>query len=252
MACDAPPQKQKPASLGTPHKRVENINFLFPASGYAYDNQEKLAQECLAAMHSNKALISLASFNDSVTIQFLASRQEMKQHTGTTATGIALPHLKKVFIVAGGDPAEVKPPIKHELMHLVAMVTWGNPHPLSLWMNEGLAALAANTCNGFTPAQIYRYLRENNRLLQIDSLSMNFYRQPEMIAYHQAAFIVQRLLEDYGIEKFRLLWVNGFTAFHKIYGVPFRNVYTQIQNLSAKQKPVVPIIDWPKFEKGCL
>lgn len=176
----------------------------------------------------------------------------MKKHTSTAAAGIALAHLKKVFIVAGGDAAEVRPPVNHELMHLISMLTWGDPHRQSHWMNEGLATLAAGNCNGFTPEQVHRYLSVEKKLLSIDSLKNNFYQQPEMIAYHQAAFIVQQLLQKYGAEKLKLLWMNGLDSFEKIYSTEFTAAYAQIQDSSSKQIPVIPSINWSEFEKGCF
>jgi hypothetical protein len=44
-----------------------------------------------------------------------------------TPSGIALVEPKILYIVANGDPKEVKPPIKHELMHMISITTWGYP-----------------------------------------------------------------------------------------------------------------------------
>jgi hypothetical protein len=107
-----------------------------------------------------------------------------------TPSGIALEESKKIYIVASGDPKQVKPPIRHELMHMIAMLTWGYPGHNTEWMNEGLATLAENNCNGYNVEQIYRYLLNNGMLVQVDALTTNFYKQPEMIAYHQAAYAV--------------------------------------------------------------
>jgi hypothetical protein len=38
-----------------------------------------------------------------------------------------------------------------------------------------------------------------------------------MIAYHQSAYMVQYLLEKYGVEKFKQLWQNGYNDFKNIY-----------------------------------
>ena len=109
-----------------------------------------------------------------------------------------------------------KPPIKHELMHLITMLKWGYPTPTSTWMNEGLGTYAENDCNGINVAQIYRYFLENDKLISIDLLSSDFYKQPEMVGYHQSGYIVEYLLENYSIEQFKKLWTNGFKNFEKI------------------------------------
>lgn len=199
--------------------KIRNVSFTFPSKGYAHDNRNKLIDECFDAIESNSCLIKLINYNEAITVCFLTSRQEMKRYTGMAASGIVLVEPKILHGLVNEDPKEVKPPIKHELMHMISMTTWGYPGQDSNWMNEGLAALAANNCNGYNDEQIYRYLAEKNMLTSVDSLTASFYKQPEMIAYHQAACIVQYLLANYDVEKFKYLWKQGFASFEKIYSM---------------------------------
>src|SRR4051812_43955444 len=91
LACNAPATKEKQWTVDKQFvKRVENVSFTFPSKGYAYDNCNKLVQECLQAIKSNAALIKLREYSDTINIQFLPSRQEMKRYTGMTPSGIAL------------------------------------------------------------------------------------------------------------------------------------------------------------------
>jgi len=233
-------------------KTVGNISFTIPSKGYAYDNRKKLVEECLEAIKSNIALIKLHDYTDTISIQFLASREEMKKQTGMTPSGIAFVQPKIVYIVANGDPKQVKPPIKHELMHMISMTTWGYPAHDSNWMNEGLAALAENNCNGYNDEQIYRYLFDKNMLVAMHNLTTSFYKQPEMIAYHQAAYIVQYLLSKYDVEKFKDLWIQGFAAFEKIYGVAFSQVQMEINRTAKQDYRSAPSINWDTFQGGCL
>jgi hypothetical protein len=253
LACNVPAKKEGP-SVETSQltKTVGNISFTFPSKGYSYVNRDKLIAECLEAIKINVALIKLEQYSETISIQFLTSRQEMKKYTGMTPSGIALVEPKILYIVANGDPKEVKPPIKHELMHMIAMTTWGYPAQDSNWMNEGLATLAENNCNGYNDEQIYRYLSEKDMLISMDALTTAFYKQPEMIAYHQAGYIAQYLLAHYGVEKFKNLWMQGFAAFKKIYSMPFSQVSSDINTAARKNYPSAPTIDWKKFEQGCL
>lgn len=253
FACDYPVNKE---SRETKEKQViqhvENISFTFPAGGFAYENRHQLIRECLDAIKSNSSIIKLPRYSDSITVHFLRSREEMKSYTGMTPSGIALVEQKKLYIVANGDSNEVKPPVKHELMHMMAMTTWGYPAQDSNWMNEGLAAYAENNCNGFNDGQIYRYLLEKNMLITMTTLATNFYKEQEMIAYHQAAYVVQHLLENYGVVKFKELWIQGFPQFEQIYGLNFQQVKINIDKKVKRDYPVVPAIDWSSFKKGCL
>src|SRR5215218_4855473 len=233
-------------------KRVANVSFSFPSKGFAYDNRNKLVRECLEAIKSNSALIQLPQYSDTITVQFLRSRQEMKKYTGMTPSGIALVEPKILYVVANADPGEVKPPIKHELMHMISMTSWGYPGQDSNWMNEGLATYAENNCNGFTDEAIYRYLADKDMLVPMPALTTSFYKQPEMIAYHQAAYIVQYLLSHYGVEKLKALWRQGFASFETIYGVSFDRVQTAITGKARQDYPKVPAIKWDTFQEGCL
>ena len=253
LACNAPVKNGTKKVVNKElTKRVGNVSFIFPSKGYAYDNRNKLVEECLDAIKSNIDLIKLHEYTDTISVQFLTSRQEMKKYTGMTPSGIALVQPKILYVVANGDPKEVRPPIKHELMHMISMTTWGYPGQDSNWMNEGLAALAENNCNGYNDEQIYRYLLDKDMLISTDDLTISFYKQPEMVAYHQAAYMVQYLLNKYGVEKFKDLWMQGFAAFEKIYSIPFSHVKTDINTTATRDYPSAPPINWNTFQIGCM
>jgi hypothetical protein len=250
FACDG---KEKPGTIvKLVVTKTGNVSFTFLSKGYAYDNRVRFMEECHQAIKSNIALLNLAEYRDSIRIQFLSSREEMKRYTGMTPSGIALPDSKIVYIVANGNPKEVKPPIKHELMHLISMTTWGFPAPDSNWMNEGLAAYAENNCNGYNDEQIYRYLISKGMLISMDSLATTFYHQPEMVSYHQAAYIVEYLLSQFGVQKFKNLWAQGFRSFEKIYGIRFEQVQKVMNNTAENNYPIPPNIDWNSFKAGCF
>lgn len=223
------------------------ITYQFP-SGLSAEKQKRLVEKCRQSVQSNLKLIKESSFTDSITIQFLNTREEMKKYTGMGASGIAMPERKTMYSLCDEQAA----PITHELMHMIAMLKWGEPHPSSVWMNEGLAAFSENNCNGFTDQQIYRYLSANKMLVATDSLTRNFYKTPEMIAYHQAGYMVQFLLEKYGVEKFKQLWTRGFASFEQIYGTRFSTVEALYDARAQKDIPVTPAINWETFKKGCL
>ena len=232
-------------------KIVKNINFNFPSNGFAFDNKSNLITECFDAMQSNLQLIKLDDFTDTIQIRFLRSRDDMFLLTGRTATGIAQPHINTLYVVVDSSE-KVKPPIKHELMHLIAMKEWGYPHYNSTWINEGLAAFAENNCNEYNVAQIYRYFMDTDKLVHIDSLTTAFYYQPEMIAYHQSAYVAQHLLNNYSIAQFKRLWSEGFDSFESIYNINYQEMKTELEKSVMEEYPEVPNIDWETFKEGCM
>ena len=208
-------------------------------------------QRCLKNIEYNCSLIDLEDFRINIKIRFLTSREEMKKHTSYSVAGFTNSVDKIIYVVASGDTTEVKPHIRHELMHLITMTTWGRPHTSSTWMNEGLAAFAENNCNGFNVKEIYCYLHEKEMLLPVDSLTKKFYSQPEMIAYHQSAYMVQYLLEKYGVEKFKQLWKNGYNDFKNIYLISPEQCFSELNNEFLNKNFECPNINWKTFKNGC-
>lgn len=232
-------------------KSIANINFNFPDNGFAFENRDDLIDECFEAMQSNAQVIDLDEFTDTIRIRFLKSREDMNVITGMYATGMAYPHNKTLYVVADSSE-KVKPPIKHELMHLIAMLEWGYPHYTSTWINEGLATYAEDNCNGYSVSEIYSYFLDTDKLIHIDSLTTDFYNQPEMVCYHQSAYVVEHLLNNYSINQFKRLWIEGFDSFESIYSVSFQEMKKELDQSILKEHPEVPNIDWETFKEGCL
>jgi hypothetical protein len=230
-------------------KIVGNILFIFPANSPAYEHRDELISSCQNAVKSDLAIIKLPEFADSITIRFVSSRQEMKKYTDIRASGITLLHPKIVYLLT--DKKGEGAPIKHELMHMILTASWGYPHQTSSWMNEGLAAYAENRCNGYNDEQIYRFLSDSKLSVPVESLTSDFYREPEMIAYHQAAFIAQYLLASYGPKKFNELWMQGFANFEAIYGISYARVAANIDSTAKRDYPNAPPIVWKTFSEGC-
>ena len=233
-------------------KKVDNFHFTFPSVGYAYDNRDLYVKECIDALKEDCAIIKLPNYNDPIKIRFLNSRKEMEEEVGMTATGWTNMWTQEIHIVAVN---EFKPPIKHEIMHMISMTTWGYPHDDLIWLNEGLATYAhvpsGYDCNGYKVGQIYRYLLEKEMLISIDSLTNNFYGEDDMISYHQSAHIVEFLLTNYGIEKFKELWKKGFCFFEEIYAISFSQMEIEINKNTIEKYPTAVSIDWNVFKKGC-
>ena len=229
-------------------KSLKNVAFNFPDSGFAYERKSDYVKQCLEAIQSNVQIIGLESFSDTIQIRFLRSREDMFWLTGSKPSGMANPYVNTVYLVADGNKT---PPIKHELMHLITMLEWGYPHVSSTLINEGLAAYAEDNCNGYNVAQIYRYFMETDKLIDIDSLTSDFYAQSEMIGYHQSACVVEYLLNNYNNEQFKQLWTQGFDSFESMYGISFSKAKVDLEKALLKKYPSAPDIDWETFKEGC-
>jgi hypothetical protein len=235
-------------SQGQVIKTLKNVNFTFPEKGFAFDKKEEYIRECFDAIRENLAIIELSEFNEPIYIRFLSSREESGIYTGQKSSGSAWPYMKTLYVVANENQ---KPPIKHEMMHLMSMLEWGYENPTSQWVNEGLGTFAGNNCNGYNVAQIYRYLMEADKLIPIELLASDFYGQSEMIGYHQAAYIVEYLLSKYSVGQLKKLWIAGFGEFEEIYGLPFSSIKGDLEKVLLEKYPKAPEIDWEQFDIGC-
>ena len=229
-------------------KKVDNLYFTFPSEGYAYDNRDLYVKECIDALKEDCAIIKLPNYNNPIKITFLNSRKEMEEEVGSPASGWTNMWTQEIHIVANN---EFTPPIKHEIMHMISMTTWGYPNDDLIWINEGLATYTEKHCNGYNVGQIYRYLLEKEMLISIDSLANNFYGEDDMISYHQSAHIVEFLLTNYGIEKFQDLWKKGFPFFEEIYNISFSEIEIEINKNIIEKYPTAVDIDWNVFKEGC-
>ena len=236
----------------TPYNSVElkkrNFLFSFPADGYAYDNRDSLVQLFLKAVDHDLTVIKEAEFKDTIRVQFVRSRQEMKKFIGFAPSGTIFPQHKTIYYVANENE---QPPIIHELMHMIVVLKWGELPYSSFWLNEGLATYSENNCNGFKVEEIYTYFANKKMLLPLDSLAADFYSQPEMVAYHQSAYVVQFLIDSFGVDKLKQLWKEGFNSFEKIYGTSYKNVENEIDNKLKEKYHKIPNINWDTFKEGC-
>jgi len=248
ISCTAQPNKIADWKTNcTVTKKIRNITFSFPSTGFAFDFRDSIIDACFEAIKHDLSIIHQTEYTDTITAMFLSSREEMRGFTGSPAAGNAFPQMRKVWFVAN---KELSPPLKHELMHMITISSWGQPPQQSNWLKEGIAAYAENSCNGFTVEQIYAFFEKKNMLISIDSLTAHFYMEPEMIAYHQSAYISQYLIDNYGVQKFSLLWQSSIDSFEKIYGSPYKQILLDIKNKLDKKYPEAPDIDWNTFK--CL
>lgn len=237
-------------------KQIDNLYFSFPSEGYGHENREKLLKECVDAFNENCKIIKDPEYTEFTSIMFVDSKAEMLLHSGLFIKGGAANIYRRTIhmvVFDNGDESEKRtnPPIKHEIMHMVAMTAWGIPPNNVTWLNEGLATYAANNCSGYSVSEIYRYFLENKMLVPMDSLTENFYHIEEMIGYHQSACIVEYLIEKYGIEKLEELWKNGFTNFESIYGLSFSDFEIALNKFIIQKHPKVPEFEWSVFREGC-
>jgi hypothetical protein len=224
------------------HLFKSNIEYIFPAD-LESSRIIEFIKECENAVKDNLKIID-ESFNDSISIEFEWSKEQMKAISGfPNSAGLTFSDVKQVYILIKENP-----PIKHELMHIITMLNWGQPHKSSEWMNEGLATYSTGRFFfGLTLKEIYSFLYNHDMLIPIDKLVNKFDKAPPIISYHQSGYLVEYLIVNYGIEKFKKLWLAGFVDFEKIYAISFSEVLKKLESDLTDIKNIIPEVVWKKI-----
>ncbi|MEL6866702.1 MAG: hypothetical protein AAFP19_19915, partial [Bacteroidota bacterium] len=224
-------------------KTIDNLSFNMPIGSFADRNRSRYVRESLAALKANCQMLGLANYTTPIRLHFLESKEMVAKKISAWADA----QQPDIHLVAN---EESEPPLQRELMQIMAIQQWGLPAKSSAWMKEGLASYAANSSDGYTVDQIYRYMLEHNHLLPMNLLTSDFYNQSAIIGRHQSAYIVQYLLEQYGLAQFEQLWKAGFGQFEAIYSQSFEEVEKALHQAIRAELVQSPEIQWERFIKA--
>lgn len=228
-------------------KQVDNILYIFP-SDVSINQRNDAISYSRNALKENMKLIEELSFTDSIRFEFVHNRTEMKFASGYPYKGLAMPHLNEMYSILDLGP---KSAIKHELMHILISKNWGNQYRSMQWFNEGLATYSGTMCGRTNFEEIYVYLLHNDIHIPIENLTEEFYKENEVIAYSQSAFIVKALGEKFGWQKLKEFWQGGFSSFESVFGISFTSFENELhKNLKAKHPTGVDLV-WEEIKEGC-
>lgn len=218
----------------------------------------KLTKEYIA---DNLKLINETSYDDSLYVVIARDRDEMKKYFGRRYAGVTIMKNSSVpvnviySIYGKGDS-----PLKHELMHLVSLSKWGETidNIRLSWLTEGLAILAdpdLDNCEARTFEEKYVCFSQTDRLLGAKELCYppSEYEMPKIkIAYAQSAYIVEYLIQNYGLDKIKQQWQSKMESFEEIFGLSFDELILTINNELNQKYPDPIDLDWEKFNQRTL
>jgi len=247
VSCSNESQKNEEWTKITREKKtIDNITYYF-SSKIDISRRNSAIEECQNSITENLKLIKETDFSNIMDIEFLESRKEMLKFTGMGAQGMAFPDRNTFFTLLKDEGS----PIKHEMMHMITMYKWGTPPETSTWMNEGLATYSGGTCSEYSFSEIYKYFIQSKKVIAVSNLADNFYDNLDMIAYTQSAFICKYLIDNYGLEKFKLLWGKGFNELQSIYGFNNKQLEMNLSEFVNEKHPTEIEFNWEKFNEGC-
>jgi hypothetical protein len=245
--------RMKTREYGTLRFTVDTILSIEERNEAVVKTKEYIAQ--------NLAIINELEFKDSIHIYLVPDRDRMFDLLGGRiggVTGLRDEHNPENSIYSVYN--KTHNPLKHEVMHIVTMLKWGNEMRVGImWLSEGLATFAcpeSENCDGHTFEERYVYLLQSGKLLSLDALTDfevgndNIFRKKQF--YNQSAYIVEYLFEKYGIEKIKILWQSGMEDFEKIYGLTIENMIGELEKELMRKYPDPIDFSWEEFNKRCI
>ncbi len=198
--------------------KVEHSQFrvYFKEDSYTANNLDRIKTELDEAFARIKSVLEINSYPYGIRLLAVDSEDEMQQLMGYHIKGGSVPGHDFVFFVFND---QIRPQFKHEIFHSISYETWGETSRL---LNEGGATYTDNFCHYDNPMySINAYYHSRNRLFTLAELINQFdekARDNDLLAYVQSAGIFKYLYENYGVDKMKLLWRQGFRYFASIYG----------------------------------
>ncbi|MCR5890110.1 hypothetical protein LRS06_20500 [Hymenobacter sp. J193] len=228
-----------------------NFRLFFRGNSYTAAHLPELKTELATAWPRILSVLQVSAYHKGVYLTLVDSKQELKELTGLSpAGGFALVGQDAIFLV--NTPTR-RLQARHEVFHLLANEVWGVTQ--SRLLNEGGAVYCDNEC--WYENAIYSinaYLLQTGKLLPLARLINDFdnaARTEQVAAYLQSAGLFKYLYEQYGVEKMKRLWLEGFEKFPVIYGFPVSRLEKEWK--AYIRKIALPKhMDWTKVsQQGC-
>lgn len=261
LCCDLPKEDWSSVEYSEmEHKTAkwdENIRYIF-SSDVNVKDRNKVIEKSKKYIKDNLQILGESELKDSIEIIFVDDKKEMYKYTSLHVSGTVFDADKSlVFCVYD----ENRMPLKHELMHIISTKKWGRD--VIIWLSEGLAtyADASFSCDNYSLEEKYVAFLQKDKLVPVDSLILNFHgniftedfnNNINKIRYYQSAYIVQYLIEEFGIHKIKELWLSDMSDFENIFGLRIENMLINIEKKLKEKYPEAIDFNWDQFDEPCF
>jgi hypothetical protein len=208
--------------IGNDTIHLNSINYnsfriYFRENSYASNHLPKIKTELDSAFNRILSILNIEGYNHGIYLLAVDSKEEMQKVMGYKIKGGAATGHDLVFFAFNDT---IRPQFKHEIFHLISYETWG-PTKYRL-LDEGGATYTDDFCFYENPMfSINAYFLKENKLFELEELINNFdakAKENDVIAYIQSAGYFKFLYENFGVDKMKKLWTDGFEKFEEIYG----------------------------------
>jgi len=236
MSDHNPPAMGKFGEVAIAHPRfvwdsiaTARFTLYVPRGSYAAARATQYRAEADAGIDHALAILGERLYPAHLQVFVMGSREDVEAVTGNGSNGWADPAGNNAGVVAR---PECRPVFRHEIMHAVSLLLWGNPlgpdkdpYPpkdsalmeQGGWLREGIAAAAEDLYATYSYRGMAAQWLAEGTLFPLDTLVNRFYRVDDLAAYLQSGSLVNYLLEQYGKDRFRLVWRDGASGFERAY-----------------------------------
>lgn len=230
-------------SFETPNTRIH-----FPTGSFAETNGDLLPAQAEDSRSAVLSGLNDPDYSKTVDLFYVDSRADMEHLVGLPVTGFAYFDDRAVVLVYS---AAWRPFERHELTHVVTLGTW--PDPAGPAVVEGLATYVDGFCGGYENGRIARTILDMGAGLPLATLTGDFRRQDDLVAYVQAASLIEFSVERLGEEVIPVIWERGLLEVPEVLEIySMSDFEQQFKDWIRSTFDPLPVESWEAIrEDGC-
>lgn len=221
----------------------------YAEGSYAERRLETLPERVGSALEAIQESLRIPYYPETLDVFYVDAREDMQRLTGSPVTGFAFIESQTVVLVFNEEWRAFE---RHEVTHVISRNTWREPGEPTAATLEGFATFVDGYCGGYEIGRAVRTVLERDSLLDWEPLLGAFRAQDDLIAYLQAASLVE-FVDSQGIEEgLPELWSGGLGAAPGLLGVSRSELESAwLEWLKASYAPI-PDQAWQRIRSdGC-
>ncbi len=225
-----------------------NTRLHYPAGSFAEQQRDQLSTRAEEARSSVVHRLNARDYSGSVDLFYVDSRADMEHLVGLPVTGFAYPDEQAVVLVYNATWRSFE---RHELTHVVTLGTW--PDPAGPAVVEGLATYVDGFCGGYENGRVARAIHDAGTGVALETLAEEFRNLDDLVAYLQAASLIEFAVERNGQGAIPNLWESGLSALPELPGISIDGEFElQFASWLTRTYDPIPANSWKAIrEYGC-
>ena len=196
-------------TIESPHARIH-----FPAVSLTAAHRDMLPARVEEARRDVLGRLGIADYAATLDVVYVDGRQDMKKLVDSPVTGFAYYRDATVVLVFNARWRAFE---RHELTHVVTYAAW--PDTSGAAAAEGLATYVDGECGGEPNGRVARTILDRGEMIPLSVLTADFRHQNDLVAYMEAAGIVEFVATERGTGALRSLWSDGLEAAPSLLGM---------------------------------